>query len=378
MKFIHISDLHIGRKLLNISLSDDQRAALGFIAEKARTEKPDALLISGDIYDKPIPSAEAVDMFDAFLTEISAHTEVFIIGGNHDSQPRLSFGSEILSKTGVHIARHYGGKLEKYTITDEFGEADIWLMPHIRPREAEIYFENADFDTDEDAVRAVIARENIDPKRRNILIAHLFARARGSEITCSDSEVNPIGGLNEVDISVFDAFSYVALGHLHAPQKVGRASARYSGSPVKYSFSEMRHIKSFVLGEMNAEGDVTTELVPIPQLHGMRELRGPLDALISPENAAQQNKNDFLRVMLTDAVPPLSPMERLTEVFPNVATLEFASAEQPAEIAPSGESMSPMELFADFYKRQTGNELTANMLGMAESAFDAAREAAEV
>ena len=245
MKFAHIADLHIGKKLGEVSLLPDQEVALSGIARDIQARGPDAVFLAGDVYDHPLPGADAVALFDRFLNAlIASGAEIFVIGGNHDSQERLCFARDILSRQGLHIARPYEGHVERFDVKGVW----VYLLPYVRPKEIERFFEGARFESMEDAVSAILAREEIDPARENVLVTHLFASARGDYPETSDSEINPVGGLSEVDVSLFDAFCYVALGHLHAPQKVGREGVRYAGSPIKYSFSEMRHKKSFVMG----------------------------------------------------------------------------------------------------------------------------------
>lgn len=369
MRFAHVADLHIGKKLHEASLLRDQEEALSDIAEKIAGLRPDAVFLAGDIYDHPTPGADAVALLDRFLNALLfSGAEVFIIGGNHDSQERLSFARDILARQGLHIARPYAGALERH----EVGGARVYLLPFVRPKEVERFFDGARFESSEDAVSAILAREEIDPARDNVLVTHLFASARGTRPETSDSEINPVGGLNEVDASLFDPFRYVALGHLHAPQRVGRAGVRYAGSPLKYSFSEWRHKKSFAAGEL-LKGELKVELLPVRALRGMRELKGRLSDLLSPETVAAGDPEDYLRVTLTDEVPPVSPMERLSAVYKNVLRLELAGGTREAVGAPSVADREPMELFAEFYRLMNGAEMTEEMARMACEAFDAAR-----
>ncbi len=369
MRFVHIADLHIGKKLHEVSLLRDQEEALASVSEAVRRARPDCVLIAGDVYDHPVPGADAVALFDRFLTELAdAGAEVCLIGGNHDSQERLSFAGRILARQGVHIAGPYAGALE----WAEIAGARVYLLPYVRPREVERYFD-LKFDSMQDAVAAILARAEIDPGRVNVLVTHLFCAARGLECERSDSEIDPVGGLSEVDAALFDSFHYVALGHLHAPQRAGRDAARYAGSLLKYSFSEARHRKSFVLGEATADG-VSFELVPVRERHGMREIKGRLCELLSPEVVAAGDPEDYIRATLTDEVPPVSPMEQLSVAYKNVLRLELACGATPVEEAVAVAERAPMALFSEFFARMSGRELTDNMSKMAAEAFDAARE----
>lgn len=372
MKFAHIADLHIGKKLHDVSLLKDQEEALSSVAEAVRRARPDCVLIAGDVYDHPVPSADAVLLFDRFLTELTdAGAQVCLVGGNHDSQERLSFAGRILARQGVHVAGPYAGTLEMV----EIAGVRIYLLPYIRPKEAGRFFD-APFEGTEDAVAAILCRAEIDPACTNVLVTHLFATARGERAETSDSEINPVGGLSQVDAALFAPFSYVALGHLHAPQRVGRAEVRYAGSLLKYSFSEVRHKKSFVLGELGRDG-LSISRVPVRERRGMRELRGRLSDLIAPEVAEAGDPADYIRVILTDEVPPVSPMERLSAVYPNVLRLELSGGAQPLEEAPMAEARPPMELFSEFFARMSGIEMTERMAETAAEAFDAAREGME-
>ena len=366
MRFFHLADLHIGKRLCDMSLLADQAYALDCVLREAEVRRPDAVFIAGDVYDRPVPGADAVMLLDKFLTRLmQTGAKVFIIGGNHDSQERLAFGREALARQGLMISAPYSGSIEKYDMDD----ATVWLLPHIRPREAEQFFEDRRFDTVHDAVAAALEQEEFDPSRTNIVLAHQFVTSRGQSAERSESEVDPIGGESGVDAALFEKFDYAALGHLHAAQQSGRPETRYSGSPVKYSFSEARHNKSFVCGETDAEG-VKIELVPIPQLHGMREMKGKLADIL----AAAEESDDYVKVTLTDDVPPASPMERLGAFYKNILRLELEiKGEIYAETA-DVRAKQPMELFADFYRQMTGSDITGEMLDMAKNAYDTVRE----
>ncbi len=369
MKFVHIADLHLGKKLHEMSLLADQEEALSSVVEAVRRMRPDCVLIAGDVYDHPVPGADAVSLFDQFLTELAdSDAQVCLIGGNHDSQERLAFAGRILARQGVHIAGPYAGTLEWVDIAD----ARVYLLPYVRPKEVGRYF-NETFDSAGDAVAAILAREAFDPARANVLVTHLFSAARGQESERSDSEIDPVGGLSEVDAALFDPFSYVALGHLHAPQRVGRECVRYAGSLLKYSFSEVRHKKSFVMGEVTADG-FTFERIAVREKHGMREIKGRLSDLLAPDVAAAGDPEDYIRVTLTDEIPPVSALEQLSAVYQNVLRLTLAGGAAPIEEAPAIAERAPMELFSEFYTRMSGSEMTAEMAKMAADAFDTAQE----
>lgn len=366
MKFIHVADLHIGKRLYENSLLEDQAFVLDFIAAQAELHRPDAVFIAGDLYDRAVPSAEAVSLLSDFLMRLSdTGAKVFAIGGNHDSQERLAFARAMLARGGLVISAPYNGRLEKYTVAD----ADVWLMPHIRPREVERFFDGAAFPAARDAVAAIIQRETLDPARASVLVAHQFVTGAGDEVVRSDSEVEPVGGESAVDAALFDEFDYVALGHLHAPQRAGRSCVRYAGSPMKYSFSETRHKKSLVLGNITGK-NVDIQLVPIPQKRDMRDIRGDISDIL----AAAEPTQDYVRVTLTDVAPPLSPMERLSAAYPNLVRLELAPRGSEQTRPEAVEGRAPLELFAEFYEKMNGAPLTGEMLAMAADALNAVTE----
>ena len=375
MRFAHMADLHIGKRLGPFDRLEEQRytllAALRLIADS----RVDAVFLAGDIYDRSVPSAEAVVLADEFLTRLSGIAPTFIVAGNHDSPERLAFGRGLMREKGVYIAGAYDGRVESHTLFDAFGPVHIHLLPFVRPRETEVFFEDADFDTADKAVRAIVGRDGPVPGERNILVTHQFVTARFETPILSDSEVIPVGGLTEVDGAVFDGYQYVALGHLHAAQKVGRDCVRYAGSLLKYSFSETGHVKSLTVGEMDGEGNVAVTLIPLPYMRDLRALRGPISKITDPAFIAGENPDDYVSVTLTDEIPPAAPMEALSAVYPNVAHLEIPTRRAEAAAGSGGaDTRTPMELFSDFYRIVSGNELTGEMEIIAREAMLRARE----
>lgn len=375
MRFAHMADLHIGKRLGPFDRLEEQRytllAALRLIADS----RVDAVFLAGDIYDRSVPSAEAVVLADEFLTRLSGIAPTFIVAGNHDSPERLAFGRGLMREKGVYIAGAYDGRVESHTLFDAFGPVHIHLLPFVRPRETEVFFEDADFDTADKAVRAIVGRDGPVPGERNILVTHQFVTARFETPILSDSEVIPVGGLTEVDGAVFDGYQYVALGHLHAAQKVGRDCVRYAGSLLKYSFSETGHVKSLTVGEMDGEGNVKVTLLPLPYMRDLRALRGPISKITDPAFIAGENPDDYVSVTLTDEIPPAAPMEALSAVYPNVAHLEIPTRRAEAAAGSGGaDTRTPMELFSDFYRIVSGNELTGEMEIIAREAMQRARE----
>ena len=361
MKFIHIADLHIGKSLGEIDLYEDQKYALDAIIQKVREHQPEAVLIAGDVYDKAQPSARAVELADQFFTDlVAACGTVCVIGGNHDSHERLSFARRILSKRGLHIAGGYEGRLASV----ECGSAVIWMMPFFRPREAAAILGITEDMTYDQAVRAVIGNENIDPGCVNILLAHQFViGGQNAPETCeSEVELSTVGGIAHVDYGSFDAFDYVALGHLHGSQQVGREAVRYAGSPIKYSASEDRHIKTFVLGEIE-KGMFQYTLIPITCLRNLRRIKGELGMLTRPETVALGSSEDLIDVTLTDAVLPPDAPSILRQYYPNVFHIGYQPQgfDQPSFYARRQRTAG--ELFREFYSyRNNGRDMDERMV----------------
>jgi exonuclease SbcD len=357
MKLLHTADLHIGKRVFGFSLLEDQRHALFEIVRIAREQRADAVLIAGDVYDKSVPAETAVSLLDDFLTALlDTGAAVFLIAGNHDSPERLQFGSRILQKRGLYIAGTYAGETPRVRLTDEFGPVDVYLLPYLRPADARAYCEG-EIRTHDDAVRAVLKQAEREPGARSVLLAHQFVTAAGQSPVMSDSETPSVGGLDNVDVSAFDGFDYVALGHLHGPQSMGRSSVRYAGSPLKYSFSEAGHTKGVVLIDLGAGGVKEIAFAPIPALRDMRELRGPMEELL--KNA--QPSEDYLHIRLTDEDDVPDAMQRIRTICPNAMHISYdnsrsRAAELPLDALPL-EGMNPQEQFAAFFEMQNGRAL---------------------
>lgn len=380
MRFLHLADLHLGKRVNEFDLLEDQRAVLGSILAAADAEKPDAAVIAGDLYDRSVPPAEAVELLDWFLTELARRgIAVLAVSGNHDSPERLDFGSRIMSRNGVTIAGRFRGRPEEATLRDAYGPVHFWLLPFLKPAYAAPYFPPEQTATCESAVRAALGAAKIDPRERNVLVAHQFVTAFGAEPERCDSETPSLGGTDAVDASAFDGFDYVALGHLHGPQRVGRPEVRYAGSPLKYSFSEARQKKSAALVELKEKGSVGVSLVPLAAPHDMREIRGPIDELTKPETAALADRNDYVRAVLTDRRAVACAADRLRAVYPNLMCIDFEDArdpDAPSKTAASGDvaHRTPEALFGEFYKSQSGRELPEDERGALEDAVRAAEE----
>lgn len=388
MKFLHTSDLHIGKRVNGFSMLPDQKYILDQILAVTEQEKPEAVLIAGDIYDKAQPSAEAVRLLDEFLTQLAAKAPaVFIISGNHDSPERVDFGSRLMRERGLYIAGLFEGRMQRVQLEDAYGVVNIWMLPYVKPAVVSPWLEEPANSYD-DAVRRVIGGTAMDVSERNVLAAHQFVTAMGVEPERSESEAIFIGGLDNVDVSAFDNFDYVALGHLHGPQRVGRDTVRYAGSPLKYSFSEVRQKKSVTIVELEDKGTVKQRQIPLNPLRDMRCVKGPIDELIAAEadraaaveetqirwnfSAASEETEssiaeweDYVSVTLTDKEEPYDAIGRLRAVYPNMMCLDFDRGERMDEQgsldgtdgAENIREKDPAELFSSFYLSQNGDEM---------------------
>lgn len=409
VRLLHVSDLHIGKRLNGVSLLDDQRHILRQILDIAKQRQVKALLIAGDIYDKASPSAEAVTVFDAFLTDaVAVGLRVLAIPGNHDSAERIAYAQGLLESQGVCFPPVYAGEVERVVLEDEWGNVAFWLLPFLKPGDVRRYFPDAEIGDDYSAaLRAVLGACKVDANTRNVVLSHQLVTAYGVSLDRADDEIK-LGGIDNVDVSVYDAFDYVALGHVHRPQRVGRDTVRYSGSPLKYSFSEARYSKSIVLVDLEekAPGDavgacVSTEFIPLEPLHDVREVRGALGTLLAvsadkgcegadepvacgaegaARNASKADSDgaavtpdgetvelrdplqDYVHITLTDEHPQLDALAKLREVYPNVMSLDYDNLNvlvNRTEIASTTDpdKLDMLELFSMFYEGQVGNEL---------------------
>ena len=353
MKLIHLSDLHIGKRIGEVSLIDDQRHILTQIAGIIRGERPDAVMIAGDVYDKSVPPAEAVTLLDEFLCAVAGQGfPILMMSGNHDSAERLAFGARLMAGAGVHVSPVYSGKAECVTLRDEFGEVRIHMLPFVKPIHIRKAHPDAQIESYTDAVARAIAEMEIDTGVRNVLMTHQFVTGAA---TCESEEIS-VGGTDGVDAGVFADFDYVALGHLHGPQNIGGNRIRYCGTPLKYSFSEMRHKKSVTVVHMGAKGDVHLEAIPLEPMRDMREIRGTFAELMAGDGGAGGSKEDYLRIVLTDEQDVMDAAARLRAVYPNMLELRYDNARtresRAAGMADRVSSRTPLELFAELYERQ--------------------------
>ncbi len=362
MKFLHLSDLHIGKTVNGFSMLEEQRHVFGQIIGYIDSEKPDAVLIAGDVYDRTVPSVEAVRLFDDYLTGLAAkEVTVILISGNHDSPERLNYASRLLSERKLHLCGVFDGTLRSVTLSDMYGDLTFWMLPFIKPSGVRGMFADKEIDSHTDAINAVLEAAEIDCSERNVLLSHQFYTAAGVTPIRSESEINPVGSLEAVDAGLLSKFDYVALGHLHGSQGIG-GSVRYAGSPIKYSFSEWKQEKSATLVEIKEKGNMTVTTLPIKPLRDMREIKGPLEHILSDEVSSQGNKEDYLRVILTDEDEIIDPMGKIRSVYPNVMALDFENSRISIDVSSTqlgtDQRLSPYDLFSEFFLEMSGSVMS--------------------
>ena len=374
MKILHTSDLHIGKRVKEFSMLDEQRFILNQILTTAEDEQPDAIILAGDIYDKSVPSAEAVSLFDDFLVSLARlGKSIFIISGNHDSPERISFASRIMQSSKIYLSPVYDGTIRPVILPDGESEVAFYLLPFIKPSVVLHYAdEGTDIKTYDDAMRYVVSKMDIDKSRRNILIAHQYVT--GAER--SESEDMVIGGLDNVDASVFAPFDYVALGHLHRPQYCGRETIRYSGSPLKYSFSEVFDKKSVTIIEINAgQAPVVTEHALTP-LHEWYALRGTYDELTARDYYDGKGYQDaYVSITLTDEDDIPDGMRKLRTIYHRLMELSYDNKRTRAGMTNIGKPMNvnelnPIELFGELFEKQNAQPLTDRQRQYVNSLID--------
>ncbi len=384
MKFFHLSDLHIGKQLHRYNLKEDQQVILKEVITYAKELRPDAIVIAGDIYDKSVPSAEAVNVFDEFLTDLSEITPeipILIISGNHDSPDRLKYASEILKRHHIYLAGNVPERpeehIEKVTLHDAYGEVDFYLLPFMKPAYVRNIFVDETPETYSDAVREIIKREKIDYKdKRNVLVSHQFYAGEKAESpeTC-DSEVFSVGGIDNVDIGSVKEFDYVALGHLHGAQCIGKPEIRYCGTLLKYSVSESTQNKSLTVVTLKAKGEKPEiENYPLHPLRDVRKKKGTLDEII--KEAQETEKDDYISITLTDEIDPYKPKEQLERVFSHILEIRVDNQRTRTKLKEMDEELvmkDPFTSFAEFYKEMQGREMNGEEETIMKEIFDKAK-----
>lgn len=359
MKLIHLSDLHIGKRVNEFSMLEDQRHILWEIIRIIDSERPDGVIIAGDVYDKPVPSAEAVALLDEFLYSLSGRgIEVFVISGNHDSPERLAFGGRIMEHSGVHLAPVYNGNVRPVTLTDRYGDLKFYLLPFVKPAHVRRFFPEREIVSYTDAVSAAVEAMEIDTSCRNVLVTHQFVTGA---VRCESEEIS-VGGADNVDAAVFDVFDYVALGHIHGPQQVGRPTLRYCGTPLKYSFSEAGQKKSLTVVELREKGLVEARTVPLAPLRDMAELRGTYERMYSRDfYEGTDYRNSYIHITLTDEDDIPDAVSKLRIIYPFLMKVDYDNSRTRAGIltgeAEDVERKSPLELLEEFYEKQNGRHM---------------------
>ena len=351
MKFIHLGDLHIGKRVNEFSMINDQREILKQIIKVSKSEKINGIFIAGDIYDKTIPSIEAIELFEDFICKIAdLKIPAYIVSGNHDSSERLSTFSKLISLSGIHFSRNYDGKI----IPLPLGNIDIWLLPFVRPADVRRFFPDIEIGNYQDAIENVVKNLDIDTSRTNILIAHQFVTANGKTPEISDSETSSLGTLDNIDYRIFDNFDYVALGHIHKPQSMGRKEIRYCGSPLKYSFSEVNQNKSITIVEIE-DKKIDIKSIPFKPIHEMKEIRGKINNLLKMEK-----DESYMHITLTDT-DVIDAKNKLETIFPNIMKLDFeeyyTNLGEKRDLKTLKEK-TIFEHFSDFFEKQTKEKLT--------------------
>lgn len=346
MKLIHLSDLHLGKRVNEFSMLEDQQYILKEILQIMDRERPQAVIIAGDVYDKSVPSAEAVTLLDDFLVRLSRRkVQVFVISGNHDSPERMAFGGRLMEESGVHMAPVYNGKAVLFTLEDEYGPVNLYLLPFLKPAHIRRFFPEREISSYTGALSAAVEEMAVDTALRNVLVTHQFVT--GAE-RCESEELS-VGGTDNVDVSAFDPFDYVALGHLHGPQQVGRETVRYCGTPLKYSFSEASHHKSVTVVELGPKGDVAVRTIPLMPMRDMVELRGTYKELTLLEfYQGTTYQQDYVHITLTDEEDVPNAVGKLRTIYHNLMKLDYDNQRTRAGgVAGRVEDLerkSPMEL----------------------------------
>lgn len=371
MKIVHLSDLHIGKRVNEFSQLEDQQYILINILKIIDDENADCIIIAGDVYDKSVPTAEAVSLFDWFLTSLCERKlKIFIISGNHDSAERLSFGNKIMNNSGVYISPIFNGKVKTVELTDDYGEIKFHLLPFVKPANVRKYFPNIEINTYNDAIKSVIESMNIDKSVRNVLVTHQFVTGA---VRCESEEIS-VGGSDNIDYNNFDDFDYVALGHIHSPQSVGRETVRYCGTPLKYSFSEVNHKKSVTVVIIAEKGNIKIETVPLIPKRDMVKIKGDYNILVSKSFYSSLNTDDYYHITLTDEEDIIDAVAKLRVIYPNIMTLCFDNrrTRENKEISADEaiEQKTPLELFSEFYELQNNQPLSDEQIRFLEKIIE--------
>lgn len=359
MRFLHLADLHIGKRVNGFSMIEDQKFVFEQVYNVIENEKIDGIIMAGDIYDKPVPSAEAVKLFDEMLTRlVSINLPIFVISGNHDSAERIGFGSDILSVAKVYMSRVYNGNLQKIELEDDYGKINVYLLPFIKPATVKNIYKEAEIKDYDDALEYVLSQEKIDETKRNVIVSHQFVTGAMR----SESEEVSVGGLDNVSVENYKAFDYVALGHIHRAQQMGRESARYAGTLLKYSFSEEKHNKSMTIVDLKEKGNIEIKEIPVKPLHDLKTIKGKFSKITSEEFYKELKKEDYYRAVLTDEDDILNAIGKLKSIYPNLMSMEYDNTRTRSysvvDNVETGETKSPLDYFEEFFEKQNGRKMS--------------------
>lgn len=359
MRFMHLSDLHLGKKVNGYSMIEDQKYIINNILQIIDNEKIESVIIAGDVYDKSVPPVDAVELFNDFLEELeNRNLYVFVISGNHDSPERIAFGNSFMRKSKIFFSPVYNGEINAIELNDEYGKINIWMLPFIKPLNVRKVYEDKIINTYNDAVKTVIDNLKIDTNERNIMITHQFVT--GAERT--DSEEISVGGSDNIDVSNFDKFDYTALGHIHRPQNCKSERVRYSGTPLKYSFSEAKDKKSATIIDIKEKNNISIKTVPFKPLRDMVEIKGKYNDIMRLDFYKDTSyREDYMHIILTDEEDIPDVITKLRAVYHNIMKVDYdnirtRTSNKIKEIE-NIESFSPFELFSDFYKQQNNQSM---------------------
>ncbi|MDO4620348.1 MAG: exonuclease SbcCD subunit D [Lachnospiraceae bacterium] len=378
MKLLHLSDLHLGRSLKDYDLIRDQAYFLDTVIETVHANAIDAVLLAGDIYDRAVPSEAAVNLLDSFFERlVESGTETFVISGNHDSDDRLHFGSSLFEERHIHIAAKFNGELKEYTLQDDFGPVHLYLLPFVKASQVRHFYPDEEIATYEDAVRCILRHADIDFSERNVIVSHQFVAGSAGDPEKGGSEglsVQSVGLVERISAACFDGFDYAALGHIHAPQQVGRKEVRYAGSPLKYSLSEAGHNKTMPFITLQEKGDVSVELLPVTPLRDLRHIKGTLKELL--DGSSISGEEDFIYATLTEEYPGTDLMGTFRQYYPNTVAIDYEQKRKTAaadeNTGEAAETRTFSEIICDFYRKMYGEEISEEELALMK---ETAREA---
>lgn len=371
MKMVHLSDLHLGKRVNEYSMIEDQEYILKEIIRIIDDEAPDCVIIAGDVYDKSVPSAEAVSLFDDFLNRLAKRKQqVFVISGNHDSPERIAFGSKLMNSSGIHMSPVYAGNTEPFEFEDEYGKLDIYMLPFIKPASVRRYSEDNEINSYTEALEFAVKKMNIDTGIRNVLITHQFVTGASR----CDSEEISVGGTDNVDSCVFDSFDYVALGHIHRAQNIGSERIRYCGTPLKYSFSEVNHKKSVSVIELKEKGSLDVRTIPLVPKYDMCEIKGKYMELTLRSFYEKLNCEDYMHITLTDEEIIPDAAGRLHVIYPRLMKLDYDNKRTRANAvfdeSCQADNKSPAELFGEFYEKQNNQQMSSEQKSFIEKLIE--------